>query len=83
MENLTKDIQDILISQNVELEAKIGRKLQDLRQSVLTIMQNVQEHLFSEEAEFLTEEEKKEILVESIKTKQELLDKLSEIAKNI
>jgi cob(I)alamin adenosyltransferase len=83
MENLNNDIQDILISQNVELEAKIGRKLQDIRQSVLTVMQNVQEHLFSEEAEFLTEDEAKEILVESIKTKQELLDKLSEIAKNI
>jgi cob(I)alamin adenosyltransferase len=83
MENLSNDIQDILISQNVELEAKIGRKLQDLRQEILTTMQNAQEHLFSEEAEFLTEDETNEILLKSIKTKQELLDKLSEITKNI
>jgi len=82
MEKL-ENIQDILMSRNVELEALIGRKLQDLKQSVLTIMQNAQEHLFSEEAEFLTEDETTEILVESIKTKQELLDKLSELASNI
>ena len=83
MEKLENDIQDILISKNVQLEVLIGRKLQDLKQSVLTIMQNAQEHLFSEEAEFLTEDETTEILVESIRTKQELLDKLSELASNI
>jgi hypothetical protein len=33
MENLSNDIQDILISQNVELEAKIGRKIHKLRLS--------------------------------------------------
>jgi hypothetical protein len=45
-------------------------------------MQNAQEHLFSEESEFLTEEETNEILVESIKTKQELIEKLEKVFMN-
>jgi len=80
--NQTCDIQDILMKQNVELEFRIGKKLQQIKQEVLTTMQNAQEHLFSEESEFLTEEETNEILVESIKTKQELIEKLEKVFMN-
>ncbi len=67
---------DNLRSQNVELEIKINRKLEKIKQIVLTEFQNSQEHLFSEESEFLTEEETLEILLESVNVKKKLLEKL-------
>ena len=81
--NQTLDIQDILMKQNVELEFRICKKLQQIKQEVLTTMQNAEEYLWiSEESEFLTEEETNEILVESIKTKQELIEKLEKVFLN-
>lgn len=67
---------DNLRSQNVELEIQINKKLEKIRQIVLTEFQNSQEHLFSEEAQFLTEEETLEILLESVNVKKKLLEKL-------
>ena len=67
---------DNLRSQNVELEIQINKRLQKITQIVLTEFQNSQEHLFSEEAEFLTEEETLEILLESVNVKKKLLEKL-------
>lgn len=74
MESIT--LADNLRSQNVELEIQINKKLEKIRQIVLTEFQNSQEHLFSEEAEFLTEEETLEILLESVNVKKKLLEKL-------
>lgn len=67
---------DNLRSQNVELEIQINKRLQKITQIVLTEFQNSQEHLFSEESEFLTEEETLEILLESVNVKKKLLEKL-------
>ena len=74
MESIT--LADNLRSQNVELEIQINKKLEKIRQIVLTEFQNSQEHLFSEESEFLTEEETLEILLESVNVKKKLLEKL-------
>lgn len=74
MESIT--LADNLRSQNVNLEIQINKKLEKIKQIVLTEFQNSQEHLFSEEAEFLTEEETLEILLESVNVKKKLLEKL-------
>ena len=79
METLT----DNLTSQNVNLEIQINKKLQQITQIVLTEFQNSQEHLFSEEAEFLTEEERLEILLNSVNVKKTLVEKLDNIIRNI
>lgn len=78
METLT----DNLTSQNVNLEIQINRRLEKIRQIVLTEFQNSQEHLFSEEAEFLTEEERLEILLNSVNVKKTLVEKLDNAIKN-
>ena len=74
MESIT--LADNLRSQNVNLEIQINKKLEKIKQIVLTEFQNSQEHLFSEEAQFLTEEETLEILLESVNVKKKLLEKL-------
>ena len=74
MESIT--LADNLRNQNVNLEIQINKKLEKIKQIVLTEFQNSQEHLFSEESEFLTEEETLEILLESVKVKKKLLEKL-------
>lgn len=74
MESIT--LADNLRNQNVNLEIQINKRLQKITQIVLTEFQNSQEHLFSEEAEFLTEEETLEILLESVNVKKNLLKKL-------
>ena len=79
METLT----DNLVSQNVNLEIQINKKLQQITQIVLTEFQNSQEHLFSEEAKFLTEEERLEILLDSVNVKKTLVEKLDNIIRNI
>ena len=79
METLT----DNLTTQNVNLEIQINRKLEKIRQIVLTEFQNSQEHLFSEETEFLTEEERLEILLDSVNVKKTLVEKLDNVIKNI
>ena len=75
MESITS-LTDNLRSQNVNLEIQINKKLEKIKQIVLTEFQNSQEHLFSEEAQFLTEEETLEILLESVNVKKRLLEKL-------
>lgn len=75
MESITS-LTDNLRNQNVNLEIQINKRLQKITQIVLTEFQNSQEHLFSEEAEFLTEEETLEILLESVNVKKKLLEKL-------
>jgi hypothetical protein len=79
METLT----DNLTTQNVNLEIQINKKLQQITQIVLTEFQNSQEHLFSEEAAFLTEEERLEILLDSVNVKKTLVEKLDNIIRNI
>lgn len=74
MESIT--LADNLRNQNVNLEIQINKKLEKIKQIVLTEFQTSQEHLFSEEADFLTEEETLEILLESVKVKKKLLEKL-------
>ena len=74
MESIT--LADNLRNQNVNLEIQINKKLEKIKQIVLTEFQNSQEHLFSEEAQFLTEEETLEILLESVNVKKKLLEKL-------
>ena len=75
MESITS-LTDNLRSQNVNLEIQINKRLQKITQIVLTEFQNSQEHLFSEESEFLTEEETLEILLESVNVKKKILEKL-------
>lgn len=75
MESITS-LTDNLRNQNVNLEIQINKRLQKITQIVLTEFQNSQEHLFSEEAQFLTEEETLEILLESVNVKKNLLKKL-------
>lgn len=82
METLTETLTDNLTSQNVNLEIQINRRLEKIRQIVLTEFQNSQEHLFSEEAEFLTEEERLEILLNSVNVKKTLVEKLDNAIKN-
>ena len=79
METLT----DNLTTQNVSLEIQINKKLQQITQIVLTEFQNSQEHLFSEEAAFLTKEERLEILLDSVNVKKTLVEKLDNIIRNI
>ena len=74
MESIT--LADNLRNQNVNLEIQINKKLEKIKQIVLTEFQTSQEHLFSEESEFLTEEETLEILLESVNVKKKLLEKL-------
>jgi len=75
MESITS-LTDNLRSQNVNLEIQINKRLQKITQIVLTEFQTSQEHLFSEEADFLTEEETLEILLESVNVKKKILEKL-------
>lgn len=82
METLTETLTDNLTRQNVNLEIQINRRLEKIRQIVLTEFQNSQEHLFSEEAEFLTEEERLEILLNSVNVKKTLVEKLDNAIKN-
>lgn len=75
MELATK--QELLLAQNTELEIEVNTKLQDIRQMVLTRMSVVEEHLFSEETEFLTNDEINNILTSSIMMKSKLINSLN------
>jgi hypothetical protein len=79
MENLIEN----LTAQNTELEIKIKKILETIRQIVLSEYMVAQEHLFSEEAEFLNQEDKLEILLESIKVKKKLIDKLDKARRSL